>query len=106
MFTLYNLPCNHHLWPFWRNKQIVEYESNFVLEGPLYNFIAGKFESLLKNVVSRSLKSSFQLDHQVDITLYLMEVTALHHSKELDGLTPSLCTLRDTQDLRPKTIAL
>jgi hypothetical protein len=42
------------------------------------------------------------LDHQVDVSLYLMEVTALHHSKELDGITPSLCTLWATLHTRLK----
>ena len=31
-----------------------------------------------------NLKSIFQLDRHVDISLYLAEATALHHSRELD----------------------
>ena len=37
----------------------------------MYNAIREKFPSLLENVVLGSLKSFFQLDHQVDISLYL-----------------------------------
>ena len=47
-----------------------------MLECHLYNTIRGKFPSLFETVVPWSLKSSFQLDHQVDINLYLTE--ALH----------------------------
>lgn len=36
-----------------------------------------------------SLKSFFQLNHQVDTSLYLMEVFALPYSKELVLSTPS-----------------
>ena len=41
---------------------------------------------------SRNLKSFFQLDHQVDISLYLTEATTPRHSRELAGLKPSSCT--------------
>ena len=68
---------------------VVENEAHFVLECPLYNSIRDKFQSLFENVVLGSLKSFFQLDHQVDISLYLTEATALRHSRELAGLTPS-----------------
>ena len=51
-----------------------------------------KFPSLLENVVLGSLESFFQLDHQMDINLYLMEATALCHSRELASLKPSWCT--------------
>jgi hypothetical protein len=60
-----------------------------VLDRPLYDFIRDKFQSLFENVVTWSLMSLFQLDHQVDISLYLIEATALHHSRELADLTPS-----------------
>ena len=36
----------------------------------------------IQNVVLGSLKPFFQLDHQVEISLYLPEPTALHHSRE------------------------
>ena len=42
-----------------------------------------KFPSLFENVVSWSLKSFFELDQQVNISLYLTKATALHHSREL-----------------------
>ena len=48
--------------------------------------IKDKLPSLFENVVLGSLKSFFQLDFQVDISLYLTKATALHHSRELDGL--------------------
>jgi hypothetical protein len=47
------------------------------------------FNHYLEIQILESLKSFFQLDRQVDISLYLMEVTALRHSKELASLTPS-----------------
>ena len=40
--------------------------------------VRDKSRSLFENVVFGSLKSSFQLDHQVDIGLYLMEATTFH----------------------------
>ena len=60
-----------------------------MLECPLYNSIRDKFPSLFENVVPGSLKSFFQLNQQVNISLYPTEVTALHHSRELIGLKPS-----------------
>ena len=59
-----------------------------MLECPLYNPIRDKFPSIFKNVVLGSLKSFFH-DHQVDISLYLTEATALRHSRELASLKPS-----------------
>ena len=56
----------------------------------IYNTKRDKFPSLFENVVLEGLKSFFQLDHQVDISLYLTEVaTALCHSRELAGLKPT-----------------
>ena len=46
------------------------------------------FHHYLKNVVLGSLKYVFQLDQQVDITLYLTKAIALHHSRESAGLEP------------------
>jgi len=68
---------------------VVENEAHFVLECPLYSSIRDKFQSLFENIVLGSIKSFFQLDHQVDISLYLTEATALRHSRELASLTPS-----------------
>ena len=72
---------------------IVENEAHFVLECPLYNPIRDKFPSLLENLVLGSLKSFFQLDHQVDISFYLTETTTLRHSRELASLKPPRCIL-------------
>ena len=58
-----------------------------MLEYPLYNLTKDKFPSL-ENVDLRSLKSFFQLDHQVDTNLYLTEATTLWHSRGLAGLKP------------------
>jgi len=65
-----------------RSYNAVKSEAHFVLECP-------KFPSLFESVVLESLESFFQLDHQVDISLYLTEVTALRHSKKIAGLKPS-----------------
>ena len=46
-----------------------------MLEYCLYNPIEDKFPPLFEKVVLGSLKSFFQLDHQVDASLYLMEAT-------------------------------
>ena len=46
------------------------------------------FNYYLEKVVLGNLKSFFQFDQQDDISLYLMEATALHHSRELASLTP------------------
>jgi hypothetical protein len=59
-----------------------------MLERPLYKPIRDNFPSLFENVVLGSLKSCFQLDHQVDV-LYLTEAIMLYHSRELGGLEPS-----------------
>ena len=68
-----------------------ENKVHLVLECPLYNPIRGKFLSLFEKVVPRSLESFFQVD-QVDIALYNMEATTLHHSTtqmKTVGLKPS-----------------
>ena len=52
-----------------------------MLECPLYKPIKDKFPSLFENVILRSLKSFFQLDHHVDISLYLVR---LLHSATLE----------------------
>ena len=60
-----------------------------MLECPLCNSIRDKFQSLFEKVVIGCLKSFFQLDHQVEINLYLTEAIALCHSKQLANLTSS-----------------
>jgi hypothetical protein len=68
---------------------VIENKAHFVLKCALHNSIIYKFRLLFENEVLGGLKYSFELDHQVDISLYLTEVTALHHSRELAGLKPS-----------------
>ena len=70
---------------------VVGNEAHFVLECPFYNPINDMFSSLFENVVPGSFESFFQLDHQVNISLYLTESTSLHRSRELTGLKPSWC---------------
>ena len=60
-----------------------------MLECPLYNPSRDEFPSIFKNVVLGILKSFFQLDHQVGISPYLTEATALCHSRKVAGLRPS-----------------
>ena len=67
----------------------IENHAHFVLESPLYNLFRDKFPSLFENIILESLESFFQLDQQVDISIYLTEVTALCHSRELACLKPS-----------------
>ena len=55
----------------------------------MYKRTKHKFPSLFEKVVLGSLKSLFELGHQVDISMYLMETTTLHQSRDLAGLTPS-----------------
>ena len=68
---------------------VVEDEAHFVMECPLYIFVRKNFLSRFENVVLGRLESFFQLDHQVDISLYLKEYTALRHSRKLGFLTTS-----------------
>ena len=60
-----------------------------------------KFQTLFQKIILGSLKSFFQLDHQVEISLYLTEATALRHSWKLGGLTPSWCTFSPISLLGP-----
>ena len=55
------------------HHSVVENEALFVLEFPLYNSIREGFNFSF----SFYLKSFSQLDHQVDLSLYLMEGSAL-----------------------------
>ena len=63
---------------FW-SYNAVENEAHFVQECPLYKTVRDKYPSLFENVVLGSLESFFQLDHQVDINLYIPKVIALCH---------------------------
>ena len=70
---------NNQLNTIWHPKYwlcLFENEAHFVLEYSLYNHIRDKFPSLFENIILGSFKSSFQLDHEVDISLYLMESIA------------------------------
>ena len=60
-----------------------------MLECALYNSIKDRFPFMFQNVVLGSIKFSFQMDHQVDITMYLVNTTTLCHSKELAFLITS-----------------
>ena len=59
-----------------------------MLECLVYNPLRDKYLSLFENIILGSLKSFFQLNHQVDISLYLTDTT-FYHSRELTGLKPS-----------------
>ena len=63
-----------------------------MLECPLYNSIRDKFEFLFENIALGNVKPFFQLDHQVDVSLYLVEAMAICYSRELTSLIPSRCT--------------
>ena len=56
-----------------------------VRKSPLHNPITNKFPLLLENVVSRTLKSFFQLDNLVDTSIYLIEANILHHLKKISS---------------------
>ena len=71
---------------------MVETKAHFVLECPLYHSIRRKFQSLFEKLVTGSLKYLFQVDHQLDISLYLTKVAALYRSRELALLTYHWCT--------------
>lgn len=61
------------------SSNVVENEARFMLECPLYNSMEEKFTLIFENVVSSNLRSLFQLDHQVDISLCPTEATTLCH---------------------------
>ena len=56
---------------------------HLVMEYLLYNYIRDTYFSILHNVISWSLKSLFQLDHDVDISFYRMEAIGIYHYREL-----------------------
>ena len=73
---------------------VVSSMAHCLCECPLYTSIIDKFQPLFEKVISGCLESFFEVDHQVDIGLYLMEATALaSQTKESPGLTRSWCTL-------------
>lgn len=70
---------------------VVESDTYFVLECPLYNSIRDMFSSLFHNIIVLGiLKSFYQLDHQIDTSLwnaYLAEANALRYLKEIPLIT-------------------
>ena len=66
--------------------------------------INNEFPSLFEKVALRSLGSFFQLDHQIDIMLYLTEAITLCHSRELVGPTLSWCTVSPISLSTSKTL--
>ena len=60
-----------------------------MLKCPLYNSMKNKSSSIFENVILGSVKSLFQSKHQVNISLYCTEATALYHSRKLASLKPS-----------------
>lgn len=63
-------------------------EAHFELEYPLHNPIRDEFPSIFENMVLKNLRLSFQSDHEVDNSLYLMETIVTTLTK-LAGLKPS-----------------
>ena len=61
-----------------------------MLECPMYNPSKDKFKLLFKKVILDSLESFFQEDHQVDISFYLTEATALRHSRDISQFDVTL----------------
>lgn len=71
---------------------VVKIEAHFVLQCPLHSY-SNRIPSLFEKVVFYGgLKSFFQLDHHIIISLYLMEAIVLDHSRELASFTPTWCT--------------
>ena len=64
----------------------VDNEAHSVLECPLYKPSRAKYPSRYENVVLGSLKSFFQLDHQVDLASIARR---LPHARESARLNPS-----------------
>jgi hypothetical protein len=67
---------------------VIENKAHFVLKCALHNSIIYKFRLLFENEVLGGLKYSFELDHQVDISLYLTKATALCHYGEVGWFDP------------------
>jgi hypothetical protein len=76
-----NHPASSEGFHFFRSENLrpsidaVENEVRFVLEFFLYNPIRDKVSSVFENIVRGWFESFFQLDHQVDISCDLTEVT-------------------------------
>ena len=96
--------CQHTHDCYIFSYNAVENEAQFVLECTPYNPIGDKFPSLFENVMLGCLESFFRFDHQVEITLCLMEATALHHFWESVGLKPSWSTFSPIRLLASTTL--
>lgn len=86
----------------------MENELHFVFEGPLYNSFTDFiywliYLYLFQNVVPGSFKSFFQLDYQVDISLYLTRIIIFQYFRELVSLSSSWCTLSPITFLASRT---
>ena len=82
----------------------MENEACFVFECPLSNTIRNRFPFLYLNVVLGSLKSFFQQNHKLDMSMYLIETSALHYSRELAFLTTSSRTSSRKSFMASKTL--
>ena len=71
---------------------------HFVLKCPYITPLETSL-SLFENVLLGSRKSFLQLDHQVDINLYLTKASALRHSRALVGVKPPWCTFNPIRAL-------
>ena len=67
----------------------VEMRHTFYRSVPLITSLDIAFHSHFKNAILALLKSFFQLDHQVDIGLYVTHATAHCYSRELAFSTQS-----------------
>ena len=69
---------------------VVENETHFVMECPLYTPIGDRYLSLYSNLILRAISNlSSKLDNQTESSLYLTEATALRCFRELASLSPS-----------------
>jgi hypothetical protein len=80
----------------------IKNEAHFVCWSAPY--IRDKSPSLLENVILGSLKSFFQSNNHVDISLYLKEAIMLRYSRELANLKQSRCTFTPISPLTSWTL--
>ena len=67
---------------------VVQIEAHFIMEQPLHNSTRDKFPFIFKDAILDSLKSFFQLDHQVDVNI--------SHIKATPSITLEFSNLFDT----------
>ena len=63
------------------------------MEQPLHNSTRDKFPFRFQDAILDSLKSFFQLDHQVDVNISHMKVVAIHYSREFNNLFDTISML-------------